>query len=98
MGIWMSQYAAWLTGSDLGKIHGIPSKVCPPYNHTSRRLTQFLATTAPSVSQVTVAKMLVGDNDGAASVLQHYFGVQFHDQIAKSGEQPFEAIRTRPYH
>lgn len=42
--------------------------------------------------------MLAGDNGGAARVLQRYFDTQFFDQLAKSGEQPFEAVRTRPYH
>jgi hypothetical protein len=36
--------------------------------------------------------------DAAISTLQHYFNGQFLDQIAASGEQPFEAIRLRPYH
>lgn len=42
--------------------------------------------------------MLAGDNEEAARVLQRYFDTQFLDQLAKSGEQPFEAVRTRPYH
>jgi hypothetical protein len=42
--------------------------------------------------------MLLGDNSGAASLLRHFFSYQFLDQIAASGEQPFEAVRTRPFH
>lgn len=42
--------------------------------------------------------MLVGDNAGAISVLSEYFTGEFKDQVAASGEQPFEAVRTRPYH
>jgi hypothetical protein len=50
------------------------------------------------VSQLAAAKILIGDNAGAGAVLRHYFSHQFLDQIAASGEQPFEAIRTRPFH
>ena len=42
--------------------------------------------------------MYLGDIQGAQTVLQNYFNHQFRDQIAASGEQPFEAVRTRPFH
>ena len=42
--------------------------------------------------------MYIGDAQGARNVLKTYLSKQFKDQIAKSGEQPFEAKRTRPYH
>ena len=42
--------------------------------------------------------MYVGDTKGATTTLSSYFKKQFLDQIAASGEQPFEAVRTRPYH
>lgn len=42
--------------------------------------------------------MYAGDTPGAQAVLKDYFDHQFADQVAKSGEQPFEAVRTRPYH
>ena len=42
--------------------------------------------------------MYLGDTQGAQTALQNYFTNQFKDQIAQSGEQPFEAVRTRPYH
>lgn len=35
---------------------------------------------------------------GAADALQGYFSHQYLDQLAASGEQPFEAVRTRPFH
>lgn len=44
------------------------------------------------------AKIYVGDRIGAAAALKTYFTSQFPNQIAKSGEQPFEALRTRPFH
>ncbi len=42
--------------------------------------------------------ILSGDRALALNTLRHYFQNQFLDQIAASGEQPFEAIRTRPIH
>ena len=42
--------------------------------------------------------MLGGDVNGAAAALKDYFSHQFLDQVAASGEQPFEAVRTRPFH
>lgn len=42
--------------------------------------------------------MYLGDTQGAQKTLQNYFSHQYRDQIAASGEQPFEATRTRPYH
>jgi hypothetical protein len=50
------------------------------------------------VAQVTAVKIALGDTKGAADTVQKYFGSQFLDQIAQSGEQPFESVRTRPYH
>lgn len=42
--------------------------------------------------------MLVGDYASARVILQNFFAGPFMDQLAASGEQPFEAVRTRPYH
>lgn len=50
------------------------------------------------MNQLAAAKMYVGDTQGAQGALKNYFTDQFLDQIAASGEQPFEAVRTRPYH
>ncbi len=58
-----------------------------PSNH----LTYYIA-------QVAAVKIALGDSKGASDALQGYFGDQFLDQIAQSGEQPFESVRTRPYH
>ncbi|KLO16850.1 chondroitin AC/alginate lyase, partial [Schizopora paradoxa] len=79
---WSNKYVQWLTTSDLGKQAG-----SAPNNHGS-----FYA------NQVAAINILVGDADGARTALQTYFQNQFKDQIAASGEQPFEAVRTRPYH
>jgi len=50
------------------------------------------------VSQLAATKALIGDFSGATATLQGYFSDQFLDQVAASGEQPFEAVRTRPFH
>jgi hypothetical protein len=50
------------------------------------------------VSQVIATKVLAGDIEGATAAAQDYFSHQFLDQVAASGEQPFEAVRTRPFH
>jgi hypothetical protein len=47
---------------------------------------------------MVTARMLLGDNAGAISHLEGFFTDQFLDQIAASGEQPLEAVRTRPWH
>lgn len=79
---WVQAYASWLENSDLGK--EVSSKA---NNH----LTFY-------VNQLAATKMLLGDTKGAAATLQSYFSNQFLDQISQSGEQPFEAVRTRPFH
>ena len=61
------------------------------YDISSNHLTFY-------VSQLAAAKYFVGDFKGATVVLQNYFKNQFLDQIAQSGEQPFESVRTRPFH
>jgi hypothetical protein len=47
---------------------------------------------------VIATKVLAGDVSGATAAAQDYFSHQFLDQVAASGEQPFEAVRTRPFH
>lgn len=79
---WMGQYRSWLETSSLGK--EVASK---PNNHAS-----FY------ISQLAVTNIYVGDLQRAQGVLQKYFNSTFSDQIAISGEQPFEAVRTRPFH
>ena len=41
---------------------------------------------------------MIDDKTAATTALNTFFKKQFLDQIAASGEQPFEAVRTRPYH
>ncbi|KAI0374285.1 chondroitin AC/alginate lyase [Pilatotrama ljubarskyi] len=79
---WMKSYVSWLENSALGK-----QTASKANNHLS-----FY------VNQLAAAKMYIGDTKGAQTALQKYFANQFLDQIAASGEQPFEAVRTRPFH
>ncbi|KIJ68290.1 hypothetical protein HYDPIDRAFT_24584 [Hydnomerulius pinastri MD-312] len=82
MVLWMEQYVNWLETTSIAK-----TAASRPNNHGS-----FFA------SQSAAAHILIGDNSGAKKALDDYFKGTFKDQIAKSGEQPFEAVRTRPYH
>ncbi|KAF5312756.1 hypothetical protein D9619_003003 [Psilocybe cf. subviscida] len=82
MSEWMTTYSQWLADSSIGKV-----TASRPNNHAT-----FY------VSQVVAAKYLAGDYDGAIIDLKKFFNGAFLDQIAHSGEQPFEAVRTRPYH
>lgn len=50
------------------------------------------------MSQMGALKSYRNDIEGLRDVMQYYFTHQFLDQIAASGEQPFEAVRTRPFH
>ncbi|KAF8898582.1 alginate lyase-domain-containing protein [Infundibulicybe gibba] len=79
---WSTEYVNWLDTSDIGK-----STATRPNNHGT-----FY------VSQVTALSLLSGNNQRARQFLQEFFSKQFMDQIAASGEQPFEAARTRPFH
>lgn len=49
-------------------------------------------------AQSAALNMLGGDKDRSIANLRYYFSHQFLDQLAASGEQPFEAVRTRPFH
>ncbi|EAU92867.2 hypothetical protein CC1G_03654 [Coprinopsis cinerea okayama7 len=95
---WLSQYGQWLTHSDIGKMTGSRPKYAPifpswvPLNHVPSNHGTFY------VSQLAAAKIFEGSKEEAISILVQFFKKQFIDQIAASGEQPFEAVRTRPYH
>ncbi|KAJ7102127.1 chondroitin AC/alginate lyase [Mycena belliarum] len=82
MGKWLANYTNWLMNSDLGK-----STAAKANNHASFYVAQLAAT-----------KMGLGDDAGARETLKDFFQKQFMNQIAASGEQPLEAVRTRPWH
>lgn len=48
--------------------------------------------------QIAALKYITGDYDGVRKSINYFVTHQFQDQIAASGEQPFEAVRTRPFH
>ncbi|KAI0048344.1 chondroitin AC/alginate lyase [Auriscalpium vulgare] len=79
---WVSSYVSWLEKNPAAQ-----KAAGSPNNHG----TFF-------VNQLASAKYLLGDRQGAVDALKGYFGRQFLDQIAASGEQPFEGVRTRPFH
>ncbi|KAJ7492812.1 chondroitin AC/alginate lyase [Mycena latifolia] len=82
MGYWTGNYSTWLMNSDIGQ-----STASKANNHAT-----FY------VAQLTAVKMSVGDNAGAIATLKDFFRNQFLNQVAASGEQPLEAVRTRPWH
>ncbi|CAE6455578.1 unnamed protein product [Rhizoctonia solani] len=82
MKTWATQYIQWIEASAVGKKAARAAN-----NHGS-----FYP------NQIAALKILSGDIAGAKLVLQSYFDNQFQDQIVASGEQPLEAVRTRPFH
>ncbi|KAH8104323.1 alginate lyase-domain-containing protein [Phellopilus nigrolimitatus] len=79
---WTQQYVKWLQSSSIGQ-----TALSAPNNHGSF-----------ATNQLAAMNILDQNHDDAAAALNAYFKKQFQDQIAASGEQPFEAVRTRPYH
>lgn len=49
-------------------------------------------------NQIAALKILVGNTTGALDSLGEYFNDIYKNQINADGEQPLEAVRTRPYH
>ncbi|KAJ3848809.1 chondroitin AC/alginate lyase [Lentinula lateritia] len=48
-----------------------------------------------SISALSIA---LNKPQDAVNAMEEFFGNTFQEQIAKSGEQPFESVRTRPLH
>ncbi|EIM92549.1 chondroitin AC/alginate lyase [Stereum hirsutum FP-91666 SS1] len=82
MKAWVTKYVQWLETDKQAQ-----KAADSPNNHGS-----FF------VNQIAPLKLYLGDTQGAAQAVKLYFSGKFQDQIAQSGEQPFEAVRTRPYH
>ncbi|CAE6419164.1 unnamed protein product [Rhizoctonia solani] len=82
MKTWATQYIQWVEASSVGRKAARAAN-----NHGS-----FYP------NQIAALKILSEDMAGARLVLQSYFDNQFQDQIVASGEQPLEAVRTRPFH
>ncbi|KZS92921.1 chondroitin AC/alginate lyase [Sistotremastrum niveocremeum HHB9708] len=79
---WAKSYIKWLQTSDLG-VHAQGAK----NNHGTFYYSQLAA-----------IQLLSGDQKGAATSLHTYFTGPYMEQIVASGEQPLEAVRTRPFH
>uniref|UniRef100_A0A0W0G2S5 Putative chondroitin AC/alginate lyase n=1 Tax=Moniliophthora roreri TaxID=221103 RepID=A0A0W0G2S5_MONRR len=79
---WFSEWREWLVRSDLGR-----SASTRPNNHGT-----FYA------YQLAGSQLAMGDKQGARNTITAFFESSFLDQIAASGEQPYEAVRTRPFH
>ncbi|KAI0061087.1 chondroitin AC/alginate lyase [Artomyces pyxidatus] len=79
---WSRTYIQWLETSPIAL-----DEAAATNNHGSYYFTQLAS-----------LKILVNDNDGAQATLKQYFSTLYQNQIAANGEQPLEAVRTRPYH
>ncbi|KAF8337414.1 alginate lyase-domain-containing protein [Cantharellus anzutake] len=82
MQAWIANYDHWMVTSDIGRKAGEAAN-----NHGTFWM-----------SQIGGIKLYRNDPGGVREGMQYYFTHQFLDQIAASGEQPFEAVRTRPFH
>ncbi|KAI9507102.1 chondroitin AC/alginate lyase [Russula earlei] len=79
---WTTSYIGWLTTSPVALNESIA-----PNNHGSFYYTQLSS-----------LQILVNDTAGASASIHKYFSTTYLNQINATGEQPFEMIRTRPYH
>ncbi|KAJ7591610.1 alginate lyase-domain-containing protein [Mycena floridula] len=82
MNAWANEYIPWLETNDIAL-----GERRALNNHGSFYYNQLGA-----------LKILVDDLPGATNVTNEYFETRYLAQIAANGEQPFEAVRTRPYH
>ncbi|KAJ3574879.1 hypothetical protein NP233_g1459 [Leucocoprinus birnbaumii] len=82
MNAWVTQYISWLETAKIAIEEAEAAN-----NHGSFYFNQLAA-----------LKILLGDLDGARNVTDTFFSTLYPAQIIKGGEQPFEAVRTRPYH
>ncbi|KAN0114323.1 Alginate lyase domain containing protein [Russula decolorans] len=79
---WTRSYIKWLTSSQVALAAAVA-----PNNHGSYYYNQLAA-----------LQILVNDTAGANATIQKYFSTLYKSQISADGEQPLEAVRTRPYH
>ncbi|PPQ81261.1 hypothetical protein CVT26_015092 [Gymnopilus dilepis] len=82
MRAWTKEYINWLETSDLAQ-----EEKAATNNHGSFYYNQLAA-----------LKILNNDMTGAKTTTDEFFNTLYMDQITSKGEQPLEAIRTRPYH
>ncbi|KAF7293086.1 Chondroitin AC/alginate lyase [Mycena indigotica] len=79
---WANQYINWLETSKLGV-----DECASLNNHGSYCFNQWAS-----------LKLLVNDIPGAVNISNRFFQGIYQGQIDASGDQPFEATRTHPYH
>jgi hypothetical protein len=79
---WTTTYIGWLTTNQIAL-----QEAAATNNHGSYYYNQLAA-----------LQILVNDLAGANATIQKYFSTLYQNQVEASGEQPFEAARTRPYH
>lgn len=79
---WVAAYINWLETDPTALIESQASN-----NHGSFYYTQLAS-----------LKLFLNDTAGALNATTTYFRRQYADQISANGEQPFESVRTRPYH
>ncbi|KAG8975746.1 hypothetical protein FRB90_009440 [Tulasnella sp. 427] len=79
---WTNKYLVWLTTNPIAM-----GEKAAPNNHGSFYF-----------SQTASLQILVGDLDGASNTLKEFYDGIYQAQITNTGEQPFEAERTRAYH
>lgn len=90
-------FNGWRPTSKLRKLRIVPSTSFLPLRQC-RGLTDkptYSNHGSFFVNQIAPLKLYLGDTQGAAQAVKLYFSGKFQDQIAQSGEQPFEAVRTR---
>jgi len=79
---WTTTYIGWLTSNTIAL-----QEAAAPNNHGSFYYNQLGA-----------LQILANDLAGANATIQKYFSTLYQNQVEASGEQPLEAVRTRPYH
>ncbi|PWN49591.1 chondroitin AC/alginate lyase [Violaceomyces palustris] len=82
MNNWSNKYLRWLIESQSGR---------DAANVANNHATFYFV-------QVVAMEILLGNIDGARQAANIYFTGPFLKQIASSGEQPYESVRTRPFH
>ncbi|KAJ7130403.1 alginate lyase-domain-containing protein [Mycena epipterygia] len=84
---WTQKYITWLETNNLGVDECASLKYRGHNNHGSFCFNQLAA-----------LKLLVNDVPGSVNVSNTFFHGIYQGQINSTGDQPFEASRTHPYH
>ncbi|KAI0265333.1 alginate lyase-domain-containing protein [Gloeopeniophorella convolvens] len=102
---WTNQYIQWLTTSSiaLDEAASTNPRVCTWARGwaTQTRLTIALGRSNHGsyyYTQLASLQIIANDLAGANASLQKYFSTLYLNQVDANGEQPLEAVRTRPYH